>query len=55
MYVWQSWSWEAATSLLRNIQYRAAIALHGARDETGKHVPDIAAAILKHSEIHKSP
>ena len=52
MNVRQSWSWEAATSLLRNVQYRTAIALHGARDEKGKHVPDIAAAILNHAESY---
>jgi len=47
----QGWSWEAATSVLRNIQYRAAIALHKARDEKGRHVADIEAAIVKNSVI----
>ena len=43
----QDWSWEAATSRLRNIQYRKAIALHRARDESRRHVPDIEAAIMQ--------
>lgn len=42
----QRWSWETATSKLRNIQYRKAIALHRARNENNEHVEDIANAIL---------
>lgn len=40
-------SWEAATSKLRNVQYRKAIALHRARDETGRHVKDIEEALMR--------
>lgn len=38
--------WEAATSKLRNIQYRKAIAIHHARDERRRHVPEIVDAIM---------
>ena len=44
----QKWSWETATSKLRNIQYRKAIALHKARDENYKHVVDIENALMKY-------
>lgn len=43
----KQWSWEAATSKLRNIQYKKAIALHQARDEKGKHIPEIEEFILR--------
>jgi sulfoquinovosyltransferase len=43
----QAFNWEAATNKLRNRQYRAAIALHRARDEKGSHVQDIEEAIMK--------
>lgn len=42
----QGWSWEAATSRLRNIQYKKAIALHRGRDERGRHIPDLEEAII---------
>lgn len=43
------WSWETATSKLRNIQYKKAIALHRARDEKGRHVPAIVDFIMNSS------
>jgi sulfoquinovosyltransferase len=43
----QQWSWEAATSKLRNIQYRKALALQKARDEEGKHIEDISKSIMQ--------
>lgn len=43
----KSWSWEAATSKLRNIQYKKAIAIHKSRNEKGRHVPDITDFILR--------
>lgn len=47
-YTWaQDFNWEAATHKLRTRQYRAAIALHRARDENGEHVKDIEEAIMR--------
>lgn len=44
----QTLSWEAATSKLRNVQYRRAIQLHKqARDEKGRYIKDIELAIMK--------
>ncbi len=45
----QQWSWEAATSKLRNIQYRKAVALHRCKDDRGQYIPDIVDAIM-HSD-----
>lgn len=45
----QQWSWEAATSKLRNIQYRKALALHRSKDESGRYIPDIVDTIM-HTE-----
>jgi len=43
----QQWSWETATSKLRNIQYRKALKIHKlARDEKGRYIRDIETAIL---------
>jgi sulfoquinovosyltransferase len=42
----QGISWEAATSKLRNKQYRKAIALHRARDDSGRHMQDVEDAIM---------
>ena len=43
----QQWSWEAATSKLRNIQYQKALRLHRlARDDQGRYIRDIEAAIM---------
>eukprot|EP01039_Chlorochromonas_danica_P007823 gene7823-8635_t len=42
----QQWSWEAATSKLRNIQYRKALALHRSKDESGRYIPDIVDTIM---------
>ncbi len=38
----QEWSWESATSILRNIQYRKALAIFSARDKRGR-INDTAA------------
>jgi len=44
----QGYSWEAATTKLRNVYYRRAIALHKmARDERGHHVKEIEDAIME--------
>lgn len=43
----QGLSWEAATSKLRNQQYRKAIALHRARDESGRHMKDVEQALME--------
>lgn len=43
----QGWSWETATSKLRNIQYRKAIALHRSRGEGRRHHPEITDFIMQ--------
>jgi sulfoquinovosyltransferase len=43
----QGWSWEAATSRLRNEQYHKALLLFRARNEHGRHVPEIENAIMR--------
>lgn len=45
------WNWETATSKLRNIQYRKAIALHRSRDHKGQFDPQIVEAILNAKSI----
>ena len=53
----EKFSWEAATSRLRNIQYKLAIDLHqGARDQSSKgrpHVVDIENAIMVNTNMHQ--
>ena len=53
----EKFSWEAATSRLRNIQYKLAIDLHqGARDQSSKgrpHVMDIENAIMMNTNMHQ--
>jgi sulfoquinovosyltransferase len=46
----QGWSWEAATSRLRNEQYHKALLLFKARNDRGRHVPEMENAIM-HSEL----
>lgn len=47
----KKWSWEAATSKLRNVQYRKAIALHRSRDHKGRFYPEVVQAIMNASSI----
>ena len=42
----QGWSWEAATSKLRNIQYRKAMELFKCRDAWGRHRTEMEQAIM---------
>lgn len=44
----QGWSWEAATSKLRNVQYRKALQLFQARMRHGRHVSELEDAIMRH-------
>jgi sulfoquinovosyltransferase len=41
------WSWVAATSKLRNVQYRKALQLFQARMRHGRHVPEVENAIME--------
>ena len=48
------WSWEAATSKLRNIQYRTAIRLHKARCEvSNEHIADIEEVTLRRANTYR--
>lgn len=48
------WSWETATSKLRNIQYRTAINLHKARCVVhGEHIGDIEEVLLERGNIYR--
>jgi sulfoquinovosyltransferase len=46
----ERWSWRASASRLRNVQYRAAIALRKARGEglLRKHIPELEEVYLQH-------
>jgi glycosyltransferase involved in cell wall biosynthesis len=48
------WSWETATSKLRNIQYRTAINLHKARCVVhGEHIGDIEEVLLERGNTYR--
>ena len=50
----EGWSWETATSKLRNIQYRTAIRLHRSRDVvTGASNDEIERALLQHAFAYR--
>jgi sulfoquinovosyltransferase len=50
----EGWSWEAATSKLRNIQYRTAMRLHRSKDmTTGDYIVDIEEALLSHGNKYR--
>ena len=42
----REWSWRAATSRLRNVQYPAAVELHRSRDDSGRHNVFVERAII---------
>lgn len=50
----EGWSWETATSKLRNIQYRTAIRLHKARDViTHGHDDEIERALMSKANMYR--
>ena len=53
----EGWSWESATSKLRNIQYRAAIALHASRDNgiRRRHYEDVEKVLLERAQESYRP